>query len=276
MPPGRYVSLGSRGFTFVRELEGPETLPVVLLHGWVGSADLNWAGSYHAIAAAHPVVALDHRGHGRGLRKRETFRLRDCADDAVALANALDIDRFIAVGYSMGGCIAQLVARRHPDRVAGLVLSATAQQFPPQDGSGLGRWALPAMARAARFTPQQTRLRLFERLLASRNATALSPWALSEIARADPRAVLEAGAEIAAFDSSRWTHTLAVPTAVIVTEADSLVSPDRQRALALAIPHATVHSVDGDHVVVARKPGVYSPVLLEGLASVSDRIEAHR
>ncbi len=276
LPPGRYVDLGNRGTTFVREVAGPDTIPVMLLHGWVGSADLNWAGCYDAIGTAHPVVALDHRGHGRGLRQRKPFRLRDCADDATALADALGIDRFIAVGYSMGGCIAQLAARRHPERVAGVVLSATAQTFSSESRPGIGRWALPALARAARLTPRQARLRLFERLLASRDATALSPWALDEIGRADPRAVLEAGAEIAAFDSSRWTHTLALPTAVVVTETDSLVSPDRQRALARAIPNATIHSVDGDHVVVARRPSVYIPVILAALTSVSDRIKAGR
>ena len=42
---------------------------VMLLHGWVASADLNWCGAYDALAAAgYRVLAIDHRGHGRGLR----------------------------------------------------------------------------------------------------------------------------------------------------------------------------------------------------------------
>jgi pimeloyl-ACP methyl ester carboxylesterase len=39
-----------------------------------------------------------------------------------ALANALGIERFIATGYSMGGLIAQLLWRRHPERTSRLVL----------------------------------------------------------------------------------------------------------------------------------------------------------
>lgn len=61
------------------------------------------------------VIAVDHRGHGRGIRSRRRFRLADCADDAVAVADQLGVERFVAVGHSMGGPIAQLVWKRHPE-----------------------------------------------------------------------------------------------------------------------------------------------------------------
>ena len=62
------------------------------------------------------VVALDHRGHGRGLQSDEPFRLADCADDVAALVDELGLGPVIVVGYSMGGPIAQLLWRRHPRR----------------------------------------------------------------------------------------------------------------------------------------------------------------
>ena len=77
-------------------------------------------------ADAHRVVAPDHRSHGRGLRPDAPFSIDDCADDAAALLGTLGIDRAVAVGYSMGGSVALALARRHPDKVAGLVLAATA------------------------------------------------------------------------------------------------------------------------------------------------------
>src|SRR5205085_6777031 len=83
MPPGRHVELPGRGTTFVRELDGPPGAPVLLLlHGWTASSDLNWFGAYDALGHAHRVIALDHRGHGRGIRSARWFRLEDCADDA--------------------------------------------------------------------------------------------------------------------------------------------------------------------------------------------------
>ena len=60
---------------------------------------------------------------------RTPFRLEDCADDVAALLDVLGVERCIAVGYSMGGPIAQLLWRRHPELVDGLVLCATSARF---------------------------------------------------------------------------------------------------------------------------------------------------
>ena len=124
------VNLPGRGTTFVRDLAGPPGAPVVvLLHGLAATADLNWSGCYATLGAHFRVVALDNRGHGRGIRARGRFRLADCADDVAAVADVLGLRTFVVVGYSMGGPIAQLVWHRHPDRVDGLVLCATSRNF---------------------------------------------------------------------------------------------------------------------------------------------------
>ena len=130
LPAGRFVELPERGRTFVRECGEPEGAPVVvLLHGWTATAALNWYPSFAPLANNFRVIALDHRGHGRGLRSRASFRLEDCADDVAALLGAVGVERCIAVGYSMGGSIAQLLWQRHPNVVDGLVLCATVATF---------------------------------------------------------------------------------------------------------------------------------------------------
>jgi pimeloyl-ACP methyl ester carboxylesterase len=104
------VHLGDRGTVFVREIDGPPGgATLVLLHGWTATADLNFFTCYPALRDRHHAVAFDHRGHGRGLRSKKAFRLEDCADDVIALADELGIERVIPVGYSMGGTIAQLL-----------------------------------------------------------------------------------------------------------------------------------------------------------------------
>ena len=89
--------------------------PVLLLHGWTVSADLNFFAVYDELATRHRVIALDHRGHGRGLRPQTPFSLEDCADDAAALLAELGLGPVIVVGFSMGGAIAMLLHHRHPD-----------------------------------------------------------------------------------------------------------------------------------------------------------------
>ena len=132
LPHGRMVALPGRGSTFVREQSGPPGAPVLmLLHGWAATADLTWRHCYGPLAQQFRVLAIDHRGHGRGIRHAEPFRLEDCADDVAALAAQLGIERLIPVGYSMGGPIAPMLWQRHRPLVEGLVLCATSAVFGP-------------------------------------------------------------------------------------------------------------------------------------------------
>ena len=87
LPPGRHIHLPGRGTTYIREMPGPEGAPVVvLLHGWTATADLNFFTCYEELARHFRVIAVDHRGHGRGIRTSQPFRLSDCADDVASLA----------------------------------------------------------------------------------------------------------------------------------------------------------------------------------------------
>src|SRR6516164_4593088 len=129
LPPARTLVAPDRGELFLRDTGG-DGPAVMLLHGWIASADLNWRTVYGDLAdAGYRVLAIDHRGHGRGLRSLERFRLADCAADAAAAMRQLEVAPALVVGYSMGGAIAQLIARDHLDAVSGLVLSGTAQHW---------------------------------------------------------------------------------------------------------------------------------------------------
>src|SRR5580704_3957404 len=127
-PVTHLVELPGRGTTRVWECAGPrdaETL--VLIHGVTFTAELNWRRVLEPLGRHFRVIAADLRGHGDGIRAGSRFRLEDCADDVAALAEALDISRFVAVGYSMGGMVAQLLYLRHAPLLSGLVLCATAR-----------------------------------------------------------------------------------------------------------------------------------------------------
>ena len=282
VPPGRAVELPGRGTTWVRELRGPRGAPtLVLLHGWMATAALNWRVVFEPLAARYRVVALDHRGHGRGIRTLRRFRLADCADDAAALLEALGIERAIAIGYSMGGPIAQLFWHRHRRRVSGLVLCATSGNFRGGARAGIPELVLPivvpGLALGSRLMPAAVRRRLVREFLASRiqNPDALG-WVLSEIGDIDLAAALHAGRSIRAFSSDEWISSIDVPTAVVVNVRDQLVSPAAQRKLAASIPGATIHPVDGDHAACVYRPREFTAALLEACASVAGRIDSRR
>jgi 3-oxoadipate enol-lactonase len=264
--------LPGRGTTFVRELAGPRPgAPcLLLLHGWTASADLNWFRCYDALGAHYRVVALDHRGHGGGIRSRRRFRLTDCADDAVALADVLGIERFVAVGYSMGGPIAQLVWQRHRERVAGLVLCATAAEFSATREEQQVFRKLAALAAVARITPAQARRWLIHRLYL-RHKVEWEPWAIQQAARHEWVTVLEAGRAIGDFDATSWIGSVDVPASLVITERDDVVPPRRQEELLAAVPGATAYRIDGGHDACVGEAELFVPALLAAARSVCDR-----
>ncbi len=277
LPAGQPIELAGRGRTWYRRQAGPPGAPtLLLLHGWTANSALNWYASYATLGQHFDVVAIDHRGHGRGIRSRRRFRLEDCADDAVALAAALGIDRFVPVGYSMGGPIAQLIWRRHGRRVEGLVLCSTARNFVGQrPGERAAAPMLGLASLVARATPIRWQRSLGQRLAMARyDQSDLGRWARREVMRNDPRMIVEAGQALARFSSREWIGGVDVPTAVLVTEFDSVVPPRRQHALAAAIDGAVVHPVGGDHGVCALDPAAFVPVLDQACLEVMARAQA--
>jgi 3-oxoadipate enol-lactonase len=272
LPPGAAMELPGRGTTYVRRLEGPPDAPtVLLLHGWTASADLNWFTCYAPLAEHYRVIALDHRGHGRGIRSRKTFRLEDCADDAVAVCDVLGIDKFIPVGYSMGGPVAQLIWQRHRERVAGLVMCATSSYFVTSREERLSFLGISGLAAVARLTPAQTRQWLTEQFYLQRKSDQWEPWAIYEASRHDWRAVLQAGRAIGNFSSRDWIGEVDVPTSTLITMRDRVVPVRRQIRLFEAIPDVEAFRVDADHDAVVASAKVFVPTLLRACRSVVER-----
>lgn len=273
LPAGRFISLPDRGTIVVRDFGPPDAdVTVMLLHGWTATADLNWFRCYDALAEHHRVVAFDHRGHGTGLRSKKRFRLEDCADDAVAVADALGIDRFVPIGYSMGGPIAQLLWRRHPERVRGMVLCATAPVFSGKRVERLSFLGASAVAAVARITPEQARVWLTDQLYLQRKSREWEPWAIEQASSHDWRMLIEAGTAIGNFDSRSWIGDVDVPVSQVVTMNDPVVSRRRQTMLFDLINNADVFRVDADHGAVVEGARRFVPALLRALSSVERRL----
>ena len=271
-PVTRLVTLPGRGVTRVWECAGPPGAPaLMLIHGVTCTALLNWGTVFAPLAAQFRVVAADLRGHGDGIRASSRFRLEDCADDIAALATVLGVSRFTAVGYSMGGLVAQLVYRRHAPLVSGLVLCSTAGRALASPMEKLAAPALPAAAAAMRWNPV---LQLISAeavglaLLGPIGDPATARWARAQLRRTTLASVVSAIPAVCAYTAMSWLGQVGVPAAVVVTTRDRIVPASRQLELARAIPGASLHQVDAGHGVCLTAPWVYAPALLNACWSV--------
>ena len=273
MPSSRVVSVPQRGEFFVRysKHENANAPVVALLHGWTGNADINFFPAYEELVKQYSVLAIDHRGHGRGLRTNDRFSLEDCADDVVAIMDQLDISSVTAVGYSMGGPIAMLMSKRHPTRVHSLVLCATALEWSATRNERtrwkIGRVISPVFRLLT--TPRMIDRYIKRKIPRSSSAASLRPWLVAEIRRNDSWTMNQAGRALSQYDARPWAATLGLPAVSIVTSRDALVAPRKQHALAQAT-QAAVIEIDGDHLVNWQNPELFTASVLDAIRLVRE------
>ena len=102
---------------------------LVFLHYWGGSSR-TWEEVINALAGQHRCIAIDHRGWGESDAPAEGYSIADLANDAQSVITALELRRYLIVGHSMGGKVAQLLASRQPSGLVGLVLVAPSPPVP--------------------------------------------------------------------------------------------------------------------------------------------------
>ena len=184
---------------------------IVLLHAFPVDGRM-WAVQRRDLSRTHRVIAPDFAGFGGSATVSLRRSLDEHADDVARLLDALAIDRATIVGLSMGGYITFAFARRHPKRVARLVLADT--KATPDTPEG----------RAAR----------------DQNIALVEKEGVREIGRSQrPDAVTAALAAMRDRpDSTPLLPQFDVPTAVIVGEDDSITPPSDAHAMADALPRA--------------------------------------
>ena len=254
--------------------DSPSTAPgplVLLLHG-VGGGREAWgaAGSDSgaALAAAgFTAVAVDFPGYGLS-RPVQPYDLAGMAAALAQLVAWLGLGPAVLVGHSMGGMVAQELAARTPQAVAGLVLASTSPAF----GKPGGDWQRDFLQ--SRFAPLDAGAGMAG--LAAQLVPAMLPPDAPASVRAGAQ-VLMAGvpeatyrsavAALVAFDRRAQLPLIAVPTLVITGELDKTAAPEVARKMAERIPGALLQTVPGaGHLLPMEQPQAFNTALLSFLA----------
>jgi len=271
LPPGRLVHVPRRGEMMVREIPGEADQPtILLLHGWTLSADLNWFTVYDSVARHGRVLAIDQRGHGRGLRSEQPFTLEEAADDAAALLQHLGGSPAVVVGYSMGASVGLVMWKRHPETVRGLVLQSAGLQWRASPRERV-LWSGMAMAEyGLRFGTPKGLTERYLRMATDQNPDLKEhlPWLKAEVRRSDPASIAAASRSLTAFDARPWAGSVDVPTVVVISRRDRLIRPRRQRDLAAAIPGAASMELDAAHNGWLVRPELVAGTLTDAVRTV--------
>ena len=102
---------------------------LVFLHYWGGSSR-TWDLVIDRLKTDFHCVAYDQRGWGDSDRPETGYSLEDLAKDAESLIRTLELDRYILIGHSMGGKVAQLLASKRPPGLEALILVAPSPPTP--------------------------------------------------------------------------------------------------------------------------------------------------
>lgn len=235
--------------------DGP--LALVFLHYWGGS-ERTWTEVTAPIAETHRVIAYDHRGWGDSGASPDGYAIGRLADDAARVIAELAPSRYVLVGHSMGGKVAQLLASRRPAGLVGLVLVA------PSPAGGV---CLPDAQREqmlhAYDDAASAAATLDGVLTAHPLSAALRQRAIEDIVRGDPAAKAAWPQSSIAEDVSADLRRIEVPTLVIAGEHDRVDPPSM-------LEHEVVARISGATMRVLPGSGHLSP--LEAPAGVADAI----
>ncbi len=241
------------------------TLGLLMLHAFPLDSTM-WNAQSEGLAGTLPVVTVDLPGFGGAPIMEPEGWMDEAADYADAALGGTGIDRVIVCGLSMGGYVALAYARRHGDKVAGLILANTRA-----DGDD--------EAAQERRKGLATRLRSEGNFLADSPPPLLSDNASAEvreqvstiIRRQEPEAIARASLAMAGRADSRGDLAgITVPTLVITSSADALISPDLSKEMAQAIPNAELKTIDGvGHLSNMEAPEAFNDLVREFVGRIA-------
>jgi pimeloyl-ACP methyl ester carboxylesterase/predicted SnoaL-like aldol condensation-catalyzing enzyme len=244
------MKIASNGIQLHVEVQGDGNLSLIFLHYWGGSSR-TWRKVMSALPKSHRSVAIDHRGWGNSDAPTRGYALADMAADVQSVIEALDLKRYILVGHSMGGKVAQLMASRRPEGLVGLVLVAPS---PPQP------MAMPPEARQAMFSVYASRESIAAAIDGALTAKVLSPkdreQVIEDSLRGAPPAKDAWPRSTSQEDITGDVAAINVPTIVIAGELDVVDTVDILKTELLSrVPHAVLQIVPGaGHLLPLESP----------------------
>lgn len=214
-------------------------MPVILLHGWLGSWGL-WQPTMEALGARYRCYALDFWGFGESGKKRESYQVSDFMDLVKQFMDALGIEAAPLIGHSMGGTTALGTAVRYPERVRRVCVIGS-----PIVGSSLSVFlklaGIPWIGSLVRNLPSLLAfgLRLFAPLI-TRNPKLWYPMITRDISRTTVESFFSSIGSLGRTDLRPHLNGMQIPVMGVYGMRDVIVHPKQYAVLQASIRHARI------------------------------------
>lgn len=246
---------------------GSGDLALVFLH-YYGGSSRTWDRVANKLSDRYRIVAIDHRGWGDSEAPADAYRIADLAADAEGVIETLGLQRYVLVGHSMGGKVAQLIASRRPRGLEGLVLVAPSPPSPMLI-SDEQRATL-----AAAYLSRESVEFVIDRVLTAKPLDAdCREQIIEDSLKAAPQAKAAWPNVAMGEDITAAVASIDAPTLVIAGELDQV---DRvatlQAELLPRIPQAAMHILPGTgHLSPLEAPAEVARVIAHFVAAIEDK-----
>ncbi len=208
---------------------------LVFLHGFNGSSR-SWAYQFARFTAAARVISTDFPGYGTS--SAGDLRMDQVADLISRLLHSLGISRCILIGHSMGGMLAQVVACRHPDLVAGVVLSCTHTGYGLPADAPLGERYTSRIEERQRLNDGDFGALRIARMVPDLKDRTIIAFLEAIAGDISVDSIRCGGTAMQQLDTSGILPDLIQPCLILTAELDRVATADRTGNLRAALPHA--------------------------------------
>jgi non-heme chloroperoxidase len=247
----------SNGITLHVATQGPKTgHAVILLHG-ITDSWFSWSRVMPLLPPELRVAAPDLRGHGDSERPLTGYRLEDFADDVIRLMDAMQVEKAVIVGHSMGSFVARKVYEMAADRVSRLVLVGAG---PVARNQGI----VDLVAAVNELTDPVDEKFVREFQMSCVNAPVPEPFMEAAIAnsRRTPARIWKAAFQ-GLIESEINLARPPVRTLVLGGRKDAVFSANEQMVLARQFPRGELHLVDNvGHTLHWEQPATFVSALI--------------
>jgi 3-oxoadipate enol-lactonase len=260
------MKVKANGIAINYRIDGPERAPWLILSNSLATSLAMWDEQAAALADSFRLLRYDQRGHGGSDAPAGRYPFDTLLDDALALMDALGINKAHFAGLSMGGATALGLAERRPDRFERIVVADSPCQSTPQSSQQWEERIAVAQQQGIEALVEPTVARWFPAETVASNPPHLDK--IRAMIRATPvNGFIGCAAALAAHDYASAVASVKCPTLFIVGEKDG-AAPTAMAKLHEKLPGSRFVTLPGaGHISNMDRPAEFSRALREFLTA---------